>query len=78
MTDRDLEVSCTADDINLGCKAREFMRPNPIAATANMDLEEAVKIMVQEQTHRLPVAEAGNLVGVISLGDIFMALSANE
>ena len=79
LTDRDLVVSCMAADMNpKECKAREFMTSNPITVTPDTDLEEAARIMGREQIRRLPVVEAGNLVGMISLGDVSMALSGND
>ncbi len=79
LTDRDLVISCMAADRSpKECKAREFMTSNPITVTPDTDLEEAARIMGQEQIHRLPVVESGNLVGLISLGDISMALSGDD
>lgn len=79
LTDRDLVISCMAADMNpKECKAREFMTSNPITVTPDTNLEEAARTMGQEQIHRLPVVEAGNLVGMISLGDVSMALSDDD
>ncbi len=79
LTDRDLVISCMAADMNpKECKAREFMTSNPITVAPDTNLEEAARIMGQEQIHRLPVIEAGNLVGMISLGDVSMALSDDD
>lgn len=79
LTDRDLVISCMAADMNpRECKARELMTSNPITVTPDTDLEEAARIMGREQIHRLPVVEDGELVGIVSLGDISMALSAND
>ena len=75
LTDRDLVVSCMAADMNPGeCQAREFMTSAPLSVTLDTDIEEAAWIMGREQIHRLPVIEAGDLVGMISLGDIATAL----
>ncbi len=79
LTDRDLVITCMAAEKNPEeCKAREFMTSNPITVTPDMDLEEAARIMGQEQIHRLPVVEAGNIEGMISLGDICLALSGDD
>ena len=79
LTDRDLVISCMAAEMNpKECKARQFMTSNPITVTPDTNLEEAARIMGQEQIHRLPVVEAGNLVGMISLGDISLALSDDD
>lgn len=79
LTDRDLVISCMAAEMNpQECKAREFMTSNLITVTPETNLEEAARIMGQEQIHRLPVVESGNLVGMISLGDVSMALSGDD
>lgn len=79
VTDRDLVTTCMAADMNpKECSAREFMTSSPISVTPDMDIEEAAKIMGREQIHRLPVLEGENLVGILSLGDISMALSGND
>jgi len=75
VTDRDLVISCMAADMDpKECNAREFMTANPVTVTPDTDLEEAARIMGREQLRRLVVVEDGELVGMISLGDIAMAL----
>ncbi len=79
ITDRDMVISCMAADMNPGeCKAREFMTADPITVSPETDIEEVARIMGQEQVHRLPVVEDEKLVGMVSLGDISMALSGND
>jgi CBS domain-containing protein len=75
LTDRDLVVSCMASDMDpKECTAREYMTAKPVSVTPDTDLEEAAKIMGKEQLRRLAVVENGNLVGMVSLGDIAMNL----
>jgi CBS domain-containing protein len=79
ITDRDIAISCDRLDYGLKeCKAREFMKENPRTASPDMDLEEAANIMAEEQVRRLPVIEDGKLVGMLSLGDISLALRGND
>ncbi|MDP2730951.1 MAG: CBS domain-containing protein [Dehalococcoidales bacterium] len=79
LTDRDLVIGSMAADMNpKECLAREFMTANPITVTPDTDMEEAAKLMGQEQIRRLPVVEAGELVGMISLADISIALHNNN
>ena len=78
LTDRDLVITCIADNLDPNeCGAREFMTANPATVTPDTDLEEAAGLMGREQVHRLPIVEDGNLVGIISLGDISLASSGN-
>ncbi len=75
LTDRDLVVSCMASDMDpKECTAREYMTAKPVTVTPDIDLEEVAKIMGKEQLRRLAVVENGNLVGMLSLGDIALNL----
>ena len=75
LTDRDLVISCMASDMDpKECTAREYMTAKPVTVTPDTDIEEAAKIMGKEQLRRLAVVEGGNLVGMLSIGDIAMNL----
>ncbi len=79
ITDRDIVISCVAAGMDaVACQAKEFMTSNPITVTPESDLEEAARVMAREQVRRLPVVEEGCLVGMLSLGDIAMALPGND
>jgi CBS domain-containing protein len=79
ITDRDMVVSCVAAGMDTTkCIAREFMTSNPIFVNPDTDLETAARVMGKEQVHRLAVVDDDVLVGMISLGDISMALSRND
>jgi CBS domain-containing protein len=79
LSDRDLVIRCMAGDTNPDvCMDREIMTSKPITVTPDTDLEQAAKIMGREQIRRLPVVQGGNLVGMISLGDIARALPDND
>ena len=79
ITGRDIAITCAALDYGFKeCKAREFMKKDPRTVSPDMDLEEAANIMAEEQIFRLPVVEDGKLVGMLSLGDISLALSGND
>ena len=78
VTDRDIVTSCVADNMNpKKCLAKEFMTTDLTTVTPDIDLGEAAALMGQRQVRRLPVVEGGNLVGIISLGDIAVATSSN-
>jgi CBS domain-containing protein len=79
ITDRDIVISCVAAGMDAAaCQAKEFMTSNPITVTPESNLEEAARVMAREQVRRLPVVEEGCLVGMLSLGDIAMALPGND
>ncbi len=79
ITDRDIVVSCVAASMDAStCQAKEFMTSNPVTIAPDTDIEETARIMSKEQVRRLPVVEEGCLVGMLSLGDVAMALQAND
>ncbi len=75
ITDRDIVLSCVASGAVPGsCLVGETMTANPITASPDLNVEEAAALMGREQVRRLPVVEDGRLVGILSLGNIAMAL----
>jgi len=51
-------------------QVKKVMTANPVVGTPDMDVEDAVRIMSENQIRRLPVVENNRLVGIVSLGDI--------
>lgn len=51
-------------------QAGEIMTDNPLTIAPDGDAHEAARIMSENQIRRLPVVEQGNLVGMLSLGDL--------
>lgn len=51
-------------------KMREIMTKNLITITPDYKIEDAMRIMTEKFIRHLPVLENGNLVGVISIGDL--------
>ena len=79
ITDRDIVITCAAmGNSSLDCKAKDFMNKKPITVPLNTTLEQAAKIMAEEQVRRLPVMEGDRVVGILSLGDIALALQDND
>ncbi len=62
----------------LGQTVGEVMSNKPITIEVNQPLREAAKLMHNEQIRRLPVVnDAGNLVGIITQGDIIRSMAAS-
>jgi len=79
MTDRDIVISCAASGAEMSsCRAREFMPSNPVTINADSTVEKAALLMAKEQVHRLPVTDNGKLMGMLSLGDLSLALIDND
>jgi CBS domain-containing protein len=70
VTDRDLATRVLADDQDPGDPvAAQATRPL-VSGEPEMELEEAAALMVQHSVRRLPVVEAGELAGIVTLDDI--------
>lgn len=71
ITDRDIVLRCVAAEKEPAkTPIRDIMTSRVISVSPEDDAEQAAKLMATEQIRRLPVAENGRLVGVLSLGDL--------
>lgn len=69
ITDRDITLRATADG-DYNATVAECMTQNLTIADPNMSVHEAAKVMAEHQIRRLPVVENGQLVGMLSIGDL--------
>ena len=60
------------DVVNL--KVADVMTPNVVTVSPDMHILKAATVMVRHKFRRIPVADAGKLVGMLSLGDIHKAI----
>jgi CBS domain-containing protein len=58
-----------------GRHVSEVMTPNPISITPATDLAEVARLMLHKHVKRLPVLEAGRMVGIVSRSDVLRALA---
>ena len=71
LTDRDIVLRCIAAERSpKAVRVREVMTRSVAAAAPDTDAAAAAGIMAARQVRRLPVVEAGKLVGVVSLNDL--------
>ena len=71
ITDRDIVLRVVADGLDpLQEQASLHMTPEPLTITPDTSVEQASQIMAREQIRRLPVVEAGRLVGYVALADL--------
>jgi acetoin utilization protein AcuB len=49
---------------------REWMSADPITADIDLPIMEAHKLMTDHRIRRLPVIDRGQLVGIVTLGDV--------
>jgi len=73
LTDRDITIRHVADGQNpYRVKARDIMTPHVFYCYAEQDVEEVGRYMQEHEVRRVLIFDRGeNLVGVVSLGDIF-------
>lgn len=69
VTDRDIVIRSVAEGAN-EMTIGDIVSPNPVIVSPTDDAEAAVKLMSQYDIRRLPVAEQGTLIGMVSVGDI--------
>lgn len=48
----------------------EWMTPNPVTITPDTTLPEAHRIMKERSIRRLPIVANGQLIGIVTLGDV--------
>jgi CBS domain-containing protein len=71
ITDRDIVVRCVAEGKNPAeTNVEEVLSHELETIEPDVDVEEAAQLMVDRQIRRLPVCEDGELVGMVSIGDL--------
>jgi len=70
ITDRDLALMVVADGVDSAQSVREHATRPLVTCDADMDIEEAVALMVQHRIRRLPVVSGEKLVGIATLDDL--------
>ena len=79
ITDRDITLKSVASGVNSNSQSvREVMSSNPVVGSPDMSLEDASRIMSEQQIRRLPIVENQKLVGVIALGDLAVEPKSDE
>jgi CBS domain-containing protein len=71
ITDRDIVVRCVADGKNPAeTNVEDIISHQLETIEPDVDIEEAARLMADKQIRRLPVCEDGELVGMLSIGDL--------
>ncbi len=75
LTDRDIAVRVAAEAKDPGAtKAGEVCTATVTSIAPTASVDEAVQTMRREDVRRLPVVEEGRPIGIVSLGDLAVAL----
>ncbi len=70
ITDRDLALAVVADRVDPEDNARSQASQPIVTGEVEMDIEEAVAIMIQHRIRRLPVTQGDGLVGIVTIDDL--------
>ena len=70
ITDRDLALAVVADRVEAGDQAGPHASRPLVTGESEMDLEEAVALMIQHHIRRLPVTDGEHLVGIVTIDDL--------
>lgn len=78
LTDRDICMAAYTRGQPLAAMSVESAMSTPVYSCAPEDsLGHAARLMAEKQVHRLPVVEAGKLVGILALADIARDIRAH-
>jgi CBS domain-containing protein len=70
ITDRDLALAVVADKIGPESSAGEHASRPIVTGEVEMQLEEAVALMIQHRIRRLPVIDGDGLCGIVTIDDL--------
>ncbi len=70
ITDRDLALAVVADSVDAEDKVGSQASRPIVTGEVEMDIEEAVAVMIQHRIRRLPVTQDGRLVGIVTIDDL--------
>lgn len=77
VTDRDLAVRILAENLDGSTQVSEVCTDDPACLSPQADVEDAVRMMREQNVRRLPVVDGERVVGAISLGDIAQGTAAD-
>ncbi|MGH9183903.1 MAG: CBS domain-containing protein [Acidimicrobiales bacterium] len=71
VTDRDIVVRVVAEGRDIdGTRVEEICSGDLVCLTPQDTVEDAVRVMAERAVRRLPIAEGGRPLGVVSIGDL--------
>ena len=70
ITDRDLALAVVADRVGPDDSAGSHASRPIVTGQVEMDIEEAVALMVQHRIRRLPVRDGEDLAGIVTIDDL--------
>jgi CBS domain-containing protein len=73
LTERDLLGAVAGRVHTSEARVREWMTVDPVTATEDMAVDEAIRTMLERGFRHLPVVEGGRTVGIVSLRECMKA-----
>ena len=73
ITDRDIVIRAISKGIDVKDPVEKYITNYIISINSNAKIDDAIKLMSEEQIKRLLVEEKGKMVGILSLSDILSA-----
>jgi CBS domain-containing protein len=70
ITDRDLALAVVADGVDASDQAGDHASRPLVSGQIEMEIQEAVALMVQHHIRRLPVTDGDELVGIVTIDDL--------
>jgi CBS domain-containing protein len=70
LTDRDIALCVVADGVDAGEQAGSYATRPLVTGSDEMELEEAVALMVAHRIRRLPVLRGDELAGIVTIDDV--------
>jgi CBS domain-containing protein len=71
VTDRDIVVRCVADGTDPGStRVRDVATMKPVTLTVDQSVDDAIRVVREEDVRRIPVVQDGRPAGIVSLGDL--------
>ena len=78
VTDRDLVVRGLAAGIGAGAPVGQLATDELVTVRPDDDIAEVIQIMRDKAVRRVPVVDGDQAVGVVSIGDLAVALDADS
>jgi CBS domain-containing protein len=70
ITDRDLALAVVADRVEPDTRVGDHASRPIVTGEVEMQIEEAVALMIQHRVRRLPVTDGDGLVGIVTIDDL--------
>lgn len=79
LSERDILTKVVNHRLNLDTtKVAEVMSPNPISVQPGARVIETMQLMSKKRFRHLPIVENGQLIGMVSMGDITARIIADQ